>query len=134
MILPSSDQITDMTNDANYQAMFVVGADKAQSLGNSTIPGVEEFETELESFGTQVVTRTSPNCGNKVTCSDAGGTIRGDACIAANKYIELKQNIRDLSTYRCDIFELANGASCDTKDMTSSVVGGQTVWSGGCLL
>lgn len=86
---------------------------------SSAVPGLNTFDTALTNLGTTPVNTYGDSCADKVTCS--GGAI----CQAANAYLDLKQKIRSVAQYRCDLFEDPDNpaAYCDPKDMTASYLG-----------
>merc|ERR1712039_1006715 len=101
-------------------------------FGDLEVKGVESFVSELATLGVRQ-TNMRQDCANVVKCD---GTSK-DACTAGNHFVELKQNIMDLTKYRCDVFvDPQDGSSdCDPGSMTGVYDKNtkRTTWTWGCL-
>lgn len=117
-------------------ADFLVPADMGR-LSGETMKGIETFVTSLQFLGTLKADASCPGaacpCARQVTCDDASSTQKGKACIAANKFMKLKQDIRKGQIFKCRKFEKADGTLCDVKDMVENPVGSGS-FTGDCLL
>merc|ERR1719215_1691644 len=100
-------------------------------LGNITVEGVEAFVSELATFGTRNIWR--PDCADNVICHDVVNSPNREACDAGNRFVSLKQNIMDLTSYRCDVFFDPQDMSsdCDPLGMTGvyNNATGRTAWT-----
>lgn len=107
---------------------LVLDSDMASSPGE-TIPGIKSLVTKMKSFGPE---SPGTGCAKKVTCS--GGGFTEHACKAANRYIDLKQEARSSSRFRCDLFESpSDSRDCDPLNMKSEHLFETVTWTGDCL-
>merc|ERR1711988_1687752 len=83
---------------------------------------------EAASIRDRRLSQVGPECQGDKDSLPAGCR----TCIAGNNLIEIKQKLRNLQTYRCDLFEDPQNPSqyCDPKNM---VRGSNGVWVGDCL-
>lgn len=83
--------------------------------GQSTF-GIESFSNALAQFG---VPETPPHasCGQLVNCSGVPAT-DALACEAANSFMELKQGLRSVQTFKCKSFRDEIGSACTLTNMT----------------
>jgi hypothetical protein len=80
-----------------------------------TIQGVTKFANSLVAAGGTAL--PSVNCAKTVSCGTANSAT-DRACKAGNELMKLKLQLRQLTTYRCDVFVDANGKRCDPLDMS----------------
>merc|ERR1711959_603421 len=78
------------------------------TLSGQTIKGITAFSGSLAHFGSAVA---HTSCAKKVSCSGQA------ACLAGNKFMKVKQDLRTINTFKCRKFKLANGAVCDVINM-----------------
>merc|ERR1711971_216049 len=129
--------------------------EEGQGLPAGTIPGIDTFVARLASKYGDVVSGSGTDCARQLYCGakaanatlrrlnsqGAGPECQGDwaslplgcqTCLAGNKLIEAKAELRSLQTYRCDLFEdpRAPHEFCDPKVMIRSANG---VWTRDCM-
>jgi len=110
-------------------ADFLVPADLGR-LSGTTVKGIKAFADSLGPyFGPAAVDVT---CAKKVVCADAAGTAKGKACIAANKFMDLKKDLLVANTFKCRSFEKDDGTSCDVMNMVEFPLGSGK-FTGDCL-
>jgi len=61
---------------------------------------------------------TAPGCAQQVVCKPTLSATVMPACVAANDFMQLKNDLRGAKTFKCSLFTDAAGAKCDIKDMT----------------
>lgn len=94
-------------------------------LPPQTIPGIDTFVDRLKFFGS-LADPTSTSCAKQVSCGTTG-----EACESGNNYMELKKQLLDLGTYRCDLFNVpGSDGGCDPKTMQQEPSG---EWKGDCI-
>jgi len=97
-----------------------------------TIPGIKSLGEKLKSMGTE---KAGPggSCAVRVTCTPGG--FQEHACKAADRYMDLKSEVRSSSTFRCDGFQAPNdpAAFCDPMHMQSEEGLDGVMWSDDCL-
>jgi hypothetical protein len=84
---------------------------KDTPVAGTTVPGINDFRKKLKDEG------LSGDCtGSDCACSMSGG----DASLrnAANELLEVKEQLRSSRQYRCDLFVLDDGRTCDPKHFT----------------
>jgi len=146
------DESYGWQNDNDYKALFaaqplatafpssvrcpdgVVSAD-VPTVGGQTIGGVQSFVTALGAYGTATSVRA--DCANPVVCDLTKGPADVQACEAGNRFVRLKQQILDLTNFRCDVFvNPTDGISdCDPLDMVASKdpTTGKTTYTSSCM-
>jgi len=94
---------------------------------SQTVPGILTFMDSLGEFGSELPGTT---CARQVLCNASLSGPEADACVAGNNFVALKNRLLSTSTFRCNKFELPNGATCDTLNMYRT----GTTWFDDCLL
>jgi hypothetical protein len=105
-------------------------------FGNDTIYGLNTLKANMVTLaqsGTATATTPSAACTGQVACDawPSDCTVNGvntcqEACADANLLMDLKAELINAATYRCDIFQDASGNECDVKYMTGSASNGYT--------
>lgn len=105
-------------------------------FGNETIYGLSTLKANMVTLaqsGTATATTPSAACTGQVACdfwpSDctaSGANTCEEACADANLLMDLKAELINAATYRCDIFQDADGNDCDVKNMAGSASNGYT--------
>jgi hypothetical protein len=123
---------TFFANNANYSALFarsdLAGLVPMSAIacspwtvtvefpviGGENVTSVDDWSKELLSnYGTSRPS-TRSDCAEEVDCDDAPTTTKGAACMAANNFMQAKQTLMDLTTFRCDVFKDPDGGGeCD---------------------
>jgi len=107
-------------------ADFTVPADLGR-LSGTNVKGITAFATSMQYFGVPVV---DPTCAKKVVCADLPSTAKGKACVASNKFMDLKKDLQVANTFKCRKFEKDDGTICDVSGMVKLASGNYT---GDCL-
>jgi hypothetical protein len=112
----------------------------------TTVYGISSLLTKLQGFTSSALLPSSPvgTCTNKVDCNKNPvtnsaincnlPTTQNDvfscqACQSANDWMDLKAQLESSSSYRCDIFQDANGNDCDVLNMVKV----NNVWTNDCF-
>lgn len=99
------------STSANCDGVAVAkdGPLKDSQLAGTTVPGIGDFRGALQGEG------MSGAClGSDCTCPMSGGD--PTLLAAANAIFEIKQKLHSSTRYRCDLFQTADGTTCDPKD------------------
>jgi len=145
MLIPDNDFTTDAvfskfsTDNRGSTNGLEVGyqtSSRCTDLATANLPaanlplrGITHFVTVASAkYGAQ---QASADCVKNVDCTGNAAGDMMDACNAANAFLNLKRTLRAATTFRCDLFELDSGATCDPKSMTQ--VGSSGVWLNDCL-
>ncbi|CAL1164700.1 unnamed protein product, partial [Cladocopium goreaui] len=112
MMLPAES----LASNSDYTAMLAEERLRnylitSTSCTDGTFYGIDSFVANLSNYGTL---ETHSSCAKKVTCS---GT-QQNACDAANRFIDLKQKLLSVETFKCKYFKDALGQKCDLLSMT----------------
>jgi hypothetical protein len=118
-------------------------------FNGQTVYGLNTLKTKLEAFTSSPTLATSPSgtCTNgdvlsKVVCNknpltnaaENCGVIPTPACLACesgNSWMDLKAELLSSTSYRCDIFQDANGNDCDVLNMQRASA--TSPWTNDCL-
>jgi len=151
-MLVVADPDAGWESDSNYQALFsqaslrtafpasircpdgVVSDAVPAPLAGQTILGVDNFVSKLAAYGTEATVRA--DCANGVLCTTTD-LAELEACRAGNRYVALKQQLRDLTSFSCDVFldPSDNVSDCDPLNMvgTFSPAANRTQYASSCL-
>uniref|UniRef100_A0A7S0FAR8 Uncharacterized protein n=1 Tax=Pyrodinium bahamense TaxID=73915 RepID=A0A7S0FAR8_9DINO len=97
----------------------------AGSLAGEWVPGISNFVTKLRALGTEIPGQSG--CARNVTCTGTGESLR--ACNGGNAVIALKKALLATGSFKCSLFELPDGSTCDPLDMSRA----SGTWQGDCL-
>eukprot|EP00442_Polarella_glacialis_P017320 CAMPEP_0115166962 /NCGR_PEP_ID=MMETSP0227-20121206/74397_1 /TAXON_ID=89957 /ORGANISM="Polarella glacialis, Strain CCMP 1383" /LENGTH=887 /DNA_ID=CAMNT_0002579519 /DNA_START=83 /DNA_END=2746 /DNA_ORIENTATION=+ len=123
----SSGLATYWFNSSSKCSDYTVPADMGAASGK-TIPGIDDYKNTLSFYGTPIA---STSCGKKVVCSALPGSTDGRACAAGNNFMQLKQDLQTINTFRCKMF-YKNGALCYPDTMAETPAGSGN-WAGDCF-
>merc|ERR1719424_868890 len=116
---PKTDALASWWAASGSCEDFVVPADMGDISGKS-IKGVSSFAKYLaQDFGTNpnpVI--SAPGCAQQVVCNPTLSAAVIPACVAANEFMKLKNDLRSAKTFKCALFTDAAGAKCDNKVMS----------------
>ncbi|CAE8724217.1 unnamed protein product [Polarella glacialis] len=123
----SSGLATYWFNSSSKCSDYTVPADMGAASGK-TIPGIDDYKNTLSFYGTPIA---GTSCGKKVVCSALPGSTDGRACAAGNNFMQLKQDLQTINTFRCKMF-YKNGALCYPDTMAETPAGSGN-WAGDCF-
>ncbi|CAK0900652.1 unnamed protein product [Prorocentrum cordatum] len=143
--LPGTDYEAIVEDSRPLASSLRVGAGSSLACSDfvfqgETIYGISTLEANLLSLnsgGTSTPTTPAAVCTGQVVCDSwptdcivSGVNTCEDACDDANLLMDLKAELINAATYRCDIFQDAAGNDCDLKDMAGDA---DTGYTGDCL-
>merc|ERR1712070_81340 len=108
------------------------------SLSGKTVKGVSSFATYMAKDFSNLPNAAipTPACARQITCKDAAVTLAGQACVAGNAFMKLKDDIRTPTIFKCRLFMGPNGQRCDVKNMVklpSGQYSNDCMWADGSV-